>query len=242
MTRARWPIMPGLCSVGWRLVSMKSPSSMVLYTICTHAQTVEKNQQCTVCTTTVLYTICTDVWGIISKWHMCNGSSSSSGHHSSQTLYAPALRRTGRRRRCRWRARGAARRRQSRPGRPAAAWPRARGSAGGGREEQRRQEADDEDLVKNREDLRALNRSNQAGRSALRCAAPPSAVLRASSPCFHAAPRCPPSCLYAAGSRGRARPPLRPRQGCALQPGGGGGGADRQSGTTSVLPARAAAQ
>jgi hypothetical protein len=34
MTRARCPIMPGLCSVGWRLVSMKSPSSIVRYTIC----------------------------------------------------------------------------------------------------------------------------------------------------------------------------------------------------------------
>lgn len=34
MMRARWPIMPGLCSVGWRLVSMKSPSTIVRYTIC----------------------------------------------------------------------------------------------------------------------------------------------------------------------------------------------------------------
>ena len=34
MTRARCPIIPGLCSVGWRLVSMKSPSSIVRYTIC----------------------------------------------------------------------------------------------------------------------------------------------------------------------------------------------------------------
>ncbi len=31
--RARCAIMPGLCSVGWRLVSIKSPSFKVRYTI-----------------------------------------------------------------------------------------------------------------------------------------------------------------------------------------------------------------
>ena len=39
MMRALCPIMPGLCSVGWRLVSIKSPSSMVRYT--TYARAVQ---------------------------------------------------------------------------------------------------------------------------------------------------------------------------------------------------------